>query len=346
MVWAGVRQSVADLAGYTAHLVTLTLSHHRGHNLSYLFDALSAAWSGLASGKAWQKWRSVFCEVPAYTNDFGEWSPGVEQLNTEYVKGLDLTWSLKNGWHPHLHIVIYLPPGHSGDVEWFVQRWINMLAKQGFTALRKAQDVSSAMSSGSESNAEKATEYAEAMNKMLTAEAVSMATKRGRSEGSFSPFEILAKALSGDDFFVRLWKDYVKSTKGRRQTTVSRGFKLKRDEELPLADDVAALGSDAVKELDARNMIQDLMFAAKNEDKDVRRWAVEIVLSRLESTSWRIIGERPPDSDIDDIVSGLEEGWGGGLSDSHEMQVIPEVHDYIPEFPSHSIQPPAGVQGS
>lgn len=281
-------------SGYTAHLVTLTIRHNRGHDLDVLFDAMSSAWEKLSSGKAWKDWRNT------------------GGLSVQYVRGVDLTWSFWNSWHPHLHIALYLPPGHSGDVEWFVTRWIKCLADQGFIALREAQDISKKIDLDTVRQAETITAYAGATARMPTAEAIGTAMKKSKTEGSFSPFEMLAKAAAGDAFFEARWKEYVAATKGRRQVTVSRGLKLSDDKDLTLADDVATLGPEAKEEIECSGMIPALLSAARCVDLEERRVSVASVLSRLEAKDWRILEPKlpeplpPPDTIRQRIVAAWE----------------------------------------
>jgi len=268
-------------AGYTAHLVTLTLRHARGDDLGFLLDVIREAWKNVASGGAWNKWRK----------------PG--SLTAEYLRGIDLTWSFGNGWHPHLHIALYLPPDHSGDVEWFVQRWLSCLRALGFDAQRAAQDISTIEKPTILQEIEAAetiTAYAGMTAKMPTAEAIGMAMKRSRTEGSFSPFEILAKANAGDKFFAVLWRQYVAATKGKRQVTTSRGLKLSPDEELALADvdDIAVMDGAVREEVESTpHLLADLLTAATTP-KNERRCAVALVLARCRNTGWRIV-TTPPD---------------------------------------------------
>lgn len=268
-----VRKLIAE--GYTAHLVTLTVRHFRGDELPFILDGLGAAWTKLASGKAWKEWRSI------------------GNLNTEFLRGVDMMWSVRHGWHPHLHIALYLPPNHPGDVEWFVQRWMKSLRSLGFEAERAAQDISMFTALSTEEairTAEKITAYALATAKMPTAEALGMAVKRARHDGSFSPFEILAKAESGDRYFLHLWRQYVAATKGRRQVTTSRGLKLKPDAELALdADNVAVLGDKARQEVEGSPLFGELIEAATIKDRDERRCAVALVLHQLQAEDWRIL---------------------------------------------------------
>lgn len=277
--------------GYSAHLVTLTLRHGRGDDLGYLFDGLNVAWKAMTSGRAWKDWRTV------------------DGLSVEYVRGLDLTWSLRNWWHPHLHAAIYLPPGHDGDLEWFIERWIKCLQDEGFVALREAQDAGRKITIDSVKEAEKITAYAGATAAMPTAEALGMAMKKNRAEGSFSPFEILARAAAGDAFFEKRWKEYLEATKGRRQVTTSRGLKLNDDKDLTLADDVATLGPEAKEEAECSGMIPALLSAARCADPAERRVSVASVLSRLVARDWRMLEPKrppPPDLEMEALVSKVE----------------------------------------
>src|SRR5690606_26378742 len=111
-------------AGWTAHLVTLTVRHSRRSSLRELLGVQRAAWGRLTSGREW-----VRTVAPG--------KPG-------FVCGFDYTWSRENGHHLHLHVLLLLPPGH-GDgeafAEWFWQRWIVMVRAVGGDALPAAQDV-------------------------------------------------------------------------------------------------------------------------------------------------------------------------------------------------------------
>lgn len=278
--------------GYTARLVTLTLRHAQGDDLGYLLDGLGEAWGALTKGRAWQNWRSI------------------GRLAVEYVRGLDLTWSLRNGWHPHLHIALYLPPGHDGDVDWFIARWIACLRAEGFIALREAQDAGREITLESAKEAERVTAYAGATAAMPSAEALGMAMKRNRAEGSFGPFEMLARAAAGDAFFEKRWKEYLEATKGRRQVTVSRGLRLSDDKDLALADDVATLGPAAKEEVECEGMIPALLSAARCADPAERRVSVASVLSRLIAKDWRMLEPKrppPPDPEMEALVAQVEE---------------------------------------
>jgi hypothetical protein len=68
--------------------LSLTFAHGRGDNLADTFDAMKRAWARVTTGRRWVKDRESF---------------GIEG----YVRTDDVTWSEANGWHPHLHVLIF-----------------------------------------------------------------------------------------------------------------------------------------------------------------------------------------------------------------------------------------------
>lgn len=101
-------------------IVTLTLRHSREDGLSALLDVTSSAWRALSKSRAFRA------------------------LGVEFVRGTDITFSNANGWHPHMHIVVLVPPGR--DVAECCERllalWRAALAKLGGSAERVALDWS------------------------------------------------------------------------------------------------------------------------------------------------------------------------------------------------------------
>lgn len=75
-----------------AVLVTLTIRHGRGHSLEQMRRKLGKAYRALTSGEPWKRFAEAVGLVGA-------------------VRGLEVTHSQANGWHPHLHAVWLLEPG-------------------------------------------------------------------------------------------------------------------------------------------------------------------------------------------------------------------------------------------
>lgn len=258
--------------GWSAWLVTLTVRHERGDDLAGLLKALGKAWGRVTSGKRW-----------------AEVAKAGKPL---FVRGFDVTHSEGAGWHPHLHVSLYLPPVHGDGREvagWLVGRWRDALAALGMVTSGKAQDAQPCR------DAVAAAKYA--TTPAACYETVAMAMKRARGAGSGrTPFELLEAAVGGDARASALWREYVAATKGKRQVTVSRGLHLKEDapdlepvEEVALAE----LGQDTMRELDRRRLAAPLLDVAEGP-RDTVREAVRAFLVRLGTADWCVAEDSPP----------------------------------------------------
>lgn len=268
-------------AGWSAWLVTLTVRHGRRDDLGVLLGGLGKAWSRLTSGRWWDTFRR----------------PGAP----EYVRGLDLTWSDRHGWHPHVHVVLLLPPGHpSTAADAFAARWLESLERLGFQGLPGAQNVQECRDAGA------AAAYATAPAAVY--EAVGIGTKTARNpRAGQTAFDLLREAVPPHGVApaaaVARWCEYVAAVKGRRQTTVSRGLSLDEDsvllavEEEPDVDTLAELGPDTLSELDRTRRGPELLEAVESaRGRPVEgRQAAFLVLSGLRAWDWRILRPRPPE---------------------------------------------------
>ena len=264
--------------GSTAWLVTLTLRHARGDDLNGLFSVLAKAWDRLTSGKNGKALR--------------------EHGKPQFIRGLDLTHSERHGWHPHVHVVLVLPPGHGDGADTaraFAARWRTVVGNLGFEALAVGQDVQRCV------NAAAAAAYA--TTPAAVYEAVGIGTKTARDARSGSTaFDLLRAAVPPDGdaepAAIARWCEYVAAVKGRRQTTVSRGLTLAEDAELTecdedgvvLSDVVADLGDDTVAELDRTRQTAELLEAVEHagRDRSLRRLLALDVLSTLRATDWTL----------------------------------------------------------
>ncbi|HCG9610843.1 TPA: protein rep [Vibrio parahaemolyticus] len=72
------------LENKTVAMITLTFSHCLSDKLQVVLDKQKDALERLRRGKAWEKFKAVF---------------GFDSL----IRSLEVTWSERNGWHPHTH---------------------------------------------------------------------------------------------------------------------------------------------------------------------------------------------------------------------------------------------------
>ena len=212
--------------GGSVWMVTQTVPHTRQDDLGKLLKGFSAAFQAFKSGKQWLQLRD-------------------RHKISGYIKALEVTWSERNGWHPHTHTIFFLdnPPwdvnlrGFKTDL---FSRWEKITAKAGFGALSKE--------AFSVQDASKVRMY---LNKMTGEyynwssehELVKANTKRARGF-SYSPLDFLRAYLgkADDGRFLALFAEFAISFKGKRHLVWSKGWKKrmlgsegKTDEEIAVS---------------------------------------------------------------------------------------------------------------
>jgi hypothetical protein len=270
--------------GGTNWLVTLTLSHNRDTKLADSLDGIRKAWAAVTNGKAWKNAR--------------------ESGRIEYARGYDVTWSPANGWHPHLHLAVFISAENKNPestVRWIVDRWKAALEARGYSCSMSAQDF--------QKTDDVAQAAAYAVTPAAIYEALSMATKRAKGKGSgATPFEILSIAAAqkielpfrlSPAAALLLWREYVAATKGRRQAITSRRLHLVADEDAEEIDDfkeIALLDKEVLQELDRKGKTVHLFQAvedARAAGIDAAREAARGFLLGCSSAAWWIVDDPP-----------------------------------------------------
>ncbi|MEU7162573.1 protein rep [Streptomyces chrestomyceticus] len=226
-------QATAPTAGATAWMVTLTARHKRKHDLAPLFDAVANGWRKLMSGPAWvgDKRRGELGERDLL---------GVRG----YIRSMEVTYGTRNGWHPHLHVVLLLNNETAEQLAYAMDRWDRtwraFLKKHGFEPSKEHGVKWSKVTT-----AEEAGEYIAKVQEgkgHLGSELARGDMKAGRL-GTLAPFELLEYfRITGDMAVVPVWQEYEKGTHRRRAITWSRGLRaqLLPDEDELSDEDVAA----------------------------------------------------------------------------------------------------------
>lgn len=198
-------------------MLTLTMRHRAGQPLATLWDALSTAWSSVTGGRLWQAEKAAHGVVG-------------------WLRVVELTHG-RNGWHVHVHALLFLDSEASGTPEtrstlasWrktIVGRWSRALERKNLSpALDRAQDFHLV-----EGDAEPLAGYFTKQTDDTVAESIALefthtASKTARTaSGGRSPWSILDGALAGDVDELRLWHEFEKASRGRRQLTWSRGLR-------------------------------------------------------------------------------------------------------------------------
>ena len=189
-------------AGGVAFMATLTIPHLQFQSCAELRRCVANSWRGVKSGKAWHRAR----EGHGWIGD---------------IRALEITHG-KNGWHPHLHILIFFKPGTPQDVMhsfggWLFDAWETAVHRAGFGRPRK-----SAFRFDQADSTSGAADYVSKWGASL--ELTKAHTKR--SKGGRTPWQILrdyaADGLASDE---ALFAEYAYAFKGARQLTWSRSFK-------------------------------------------------------------------------------------------------------------------------
>jgi hypothetical protein len=190
-------------AGGAGLFLTLTVPHDQGAPLRELRRIVARAWQGIQSGAQWLATKER-CGI----------------VGT--VRALEVTHG-RNGWHPHLHVLILcagpLPDDavealHAG----IVARWARAVVRGGLRAPQGERCPLSRIYSHD------AADYLAKISAVL--ELTRWDAKQGRESGR-SPFQILAGAGVGSARDVALWREWCDGIKGARQLTWSTGLRAR-----------------------------------------------------------------------------------------------------------------------
>jgi hypothetical protein len=184
-------------------LATFTVQHRSFDALSTLLEGFLASLRRLRLGRPWQKIEARFgvCGV---------------------VRAVEVTHG-SNGWHPHAHLLFFLPGG--ADVVGFGhalrRRWLGVLVRTGLSAswavgvdVRVADDTVG--------------DYVAKFGAQWTVahELTKAAVKKARSGAGRSMAELLSDyALNGDAEAGRLWREYALLFKGKHHLVWSNGLR-------------------------------------------------------------------------------------------------------------------------
>jgi len=190
-------------AGGRAYMATFTIPHHRFQGCRELRRGVASAWRRVKNGKAWIRARQ----------DHG-WLGDIRALEVTHGK---------NGWHPHLHVLIIFKPGTTKQTSysfggWLFDAWANAIDKSGFGQCSRNAFTYDLVKADSG-----AADYVGKWGVSLELTKAHM--KEGR-DGGRTPWQILG-AVPGtqNSADLKLFQEYAYAFKGARQLTWSHGLK-------------------------------------------------------------------------------------------------------------------------
>jgi len=210
-----------EAAGGVVLLVTRTVPHSRRDDLDDLLNRIGKA---EASHKSHRDYKTLMQSVGLVGT----------------VRAVEVTHGQANGWHPHVHELVFLASVvHLPDLEEDLSRiWKG-------AALRAGLDLPSRAHGLTVQDGSKAAKYASKWG--LESELTQWHRKRGKIE-SKTPFDLLRDVIGNDDAWsAALFIAYTEAFHGRHQLQFSRGLKHRyqiaevSDEALTLQQDADAV---------------------------------------------------------------------------------------------------------
>ena len=186
-----------------------TLRHNSGDHLGELLTQLRQAMRRFRNGKFWVNLR----------DDLGI---------VGYVTALEVTHG-DNGWHPHLHELMFLrdlPAGERGELnDIFAARWARFVSKQGGQASLYA---GFRMKVGRDVIADYVAKFGHLPQRGawgVDAELTKQVVKQAKTDDGRTPMQLLYDYGDGDAQAGILWQEYSRVFHGRNQLFWSKGLK-------------------------------------------------------------------------------------------------------------------------
>ncbi|MES2482982.1 MAG: protein rep [Pseudomonadota bacterium] len=213
-------------AGGHAYLVTFTFPHAKGQALADLMEPFTKARQSFQNSRAWKA-------VMDRANKIG------------VINSLEVTYGSANGWHPHLHMLVFCDPAAfaegpadeagrltSAAIEHLRGEWVRLLEKRGLVDAtnRSWANVYSLDVRGGQQAAEYIAKWGHDESWGMSSELTSSHAKTGKRDtwgttDHYTPFQLLALAMEGDGHAICAFREFVGEFDGRRMLTWSRGLK-------------------------------------------------------------------------------------------------------------------------
>lgn len=257
-----IEQVCSHFANGTVVMLTLTMRHNIGQSLEYLWNGLTRSWKAATNGRGWRRERDNF---------------GI----SGYVCNREATWGYDNGWHLHVHALLFFEDNDVTDErietlsESMFYRWSAKLVDLGLDAptLAHGVDWKRVGKEGESTDPGQSRVLASYLTKIASGigfEVGNSTEKKGRMVGHFSPWQLAQMALTEEDDgererFWRLWNEWRRVSLGKRFINWSRGLRQ-----------LAGLGKEKTDE----------EIAAEGDEGDL--------VASIPAKSWRIMRKKYP----------------------------------------------------
>lgn len=189
-------------------LMTLTLRHQAGNDLRWLSRQLSKAWIRVQQSRWWRGTRD---------KKSGEYLGGFKQdVGIEHTIRVSEVTHGSNGWHPHLHMALFVRNPGELDLETNLERLREQWSRVVSSMLGRTHEPN-------DHGAHLGPCHREDYLTKLGLEIAWSRSKTGRGRTIWELMADLARTRSARD--AALWREYSEAYKGQRQLTWSLGLK-------------------------------------------------------------------------------------------------------------------------
>jgi hypothetical protein len=224
-------------AGGHAYLITFTFPHYIGQQLAEMLPKFDQARNRFQASKGWKR----VMQVANLAKDIDAGRAG----RVGSVTSAEVTYGIANGWHPHLHMLVFCKAGafEEGDadeegrlsspaIDFYRAEWVRHLEKVSLVdgsnrqwALERGLDVR-----GGAKAAEYIAKWGHEERWGLSSELTSSHAKTGRRDtwgtrDHYTPFQLLELASDGDGHAMQAFREFVTAFDGKRMLTWSPGLK-------------------------------------------------------------------------------------------------------------------------
>lgn len=190
-----VHQWLNEDIGNTCYMITLTFAHTLKDNLAFLLQKFSQA-------------RKAFWE----NNNLIRILKRCGRVGR--ITGLEIMYSLLNGWHPHQHILLFCRYAQFDKAK-LASLWLNALTSVGLSGLSEiAFDIVEARTAG---------DYLTKISREMALPYL----KQGRKEGHFSPFQLMHEVVQGEVWAQNRFAELFFASRGTRALVWSPGLKAR-----------------------------------------------------------------------------------------------------------------------
>lgn len=211
-------------------MATFTMRHQADQSLASLWAALSSGWSAMTSGRAHQVEKEIYGVPTTRVIASGHRAGQTVPTNVlPWLRVVEVTHG-SNGWHVHVHMILFLPHGTTRDQLWELYgamwgRWNTGLRSAGVDGSRRVNVAS--FFEGDDALSWYVTKNTYTAGERLGLEVARGDLKRGRFDNR-GAMEILADVVMQPDGCdpesdMQLWHEYEQASRGKRQMTWARG---------------------------------------------------------------------------------------------------------------------------